>query len=121
MHPFWVWLALVVVLLGLTAMGWKRAYGVVGKRLYLLPCVTVPWIVELVPAFSRPGGRMHGGPAWVDEAIMIGALANPVLWIVALLVLWRAWRCAVPFVGANLLVAPFATIAAGCGWAGACF
>lgn len=61
------------------------------------------------------------GQRWVGTAITIAAIANPILWLTAIVWLKRARQCLVPFVVFNILITPFATILAGCDWAGACF
>src|ERR1017187_2174546 len=105
-----VYLVLLILLLGLTVVEWRRAYRILGMRLFVLLIIAVPWIAELAIGLAHPFSQHRGGPPWIGQTIEIAAVENPVLWIAALLGLSRAWRCVLPFVAFNLFVAPVVTI-----------
>ncbi len=116
-----LYLVLLILLLGLTAIEWRRRQRIEGQSLYALLIITIPWIAELALGLTHPFGQRRGEPSWIGHAIEISALANPILWVAAILGLRRAWRCVLPFVTFNVLVAPVVTLYAACSWAGACF
>ncbi len=116
-----VYLVLLALLLVLTVIEGRNAYGREGFRLWILPLLVVPWVAIIVLGSTHPYGQSRGGPAWVGQAMGLLMFATPVLWIAALTVFIRSWRCVVPFIVFNLLTAPLAIIYGSCMWAGACF
>ncbi|HXQ09385.1 MAG TPA: hypothetical protein VN805_00120 [Caulobacteraceae bacterium] len=112
-------LALIGGLLGLAARRIPAGFRAEGWKLLLLVLVPLPWLVEIALAQAYPSGEVHGGPVWVERLAGYAMLANPVLWAAAMILLWKARRCVVPFLLANLVLALGATAWFGAQWAGA--
>lgn len=115
-----LYLFLLILLLVLTVVEWRRAYYIEGRRLLVIPILAAPWVVELLLGIAFPFGGHRGAPGWIGQAIEVAAIANPVLWVAVFMWLYRAWRCILPFVAFNLCVAAPVSLFAGCSWAGAC-
>jgi hypothetical protein len=116
-----LYLAAILLLIGVTTMRLRSAVRTEGWKLLVLIAVPVPWLVEIVLGQTHQFGHMRHGPAWVPTVIASAAFANVVLWVIVLTWLWRGRRCVVPFIAANVLIMPLASLVAGCDWAGACF
>jgi hypothetical protein len=116
-----LYLALLALLLVLTGMESRKAYRIEGRRAFFVILLIVPWVVDIFLGYTHEFGERRGGPAWVGQAIDLAAIANPVLWVAALITLRRSWRFVLPFVAFNIFVAPLAIIYSSCSWAGACF
>jgi hypothetical protein len=115
-----LYLAVLLALLGVAGIRLRSAAREEGWKLLGLAVLPLPWIAQIALGETHKFGQVHHGPTWAPQAMGSALIANFVLWLVAIAWLWRARRCVVPFVAANVLVMPIATLTGACDWAGAC-